>query len=65
MSSNTANNDDEIYVLTPWGCLYATLKDYGINADHIPGRVGEHIVDDFMEAMAKSGYVRKSGEENE
>lgn len=52
-------NDDEEYVLTLWGCLYLTLLDYGIDASHIPGKVGEHIVEDFMEMMEKAGYVRK------
>ena len=53
---------EEKYVLTPWGCLYGTLLDYGINVDHIPGKVGEHMVEDFMEAMVKAGHVAKAEE---
>ncbi len=52
--------DEEEYVLSEWGCLYITLTDYGINVDHISGRVGQHIVEDFMEAMTKAGYVRSA-----
>lgn len=56
--------EDESYHLTPWGCLYCTLKDYGINCDHISGRVGAHIVDDFMELMIKHGNIKvKKAEE--
>ena len=51
--------NDEKYVLTPWGCLYGVLLDYGIDVSHIKGRVGEHIVEDFMEAMEKAGYISK------
>lgn len=51
--------EDENYMLTPWGCLYGVLIDYGVNVSHISGRVSEHIVDDFMDAMVKCGYVGK------
>lgn len=51
------SESEEKYVVTPWGCLYATLLDYGINVSHIKGRVGEHIVEDFMKAMEKAGYI--------
>lgn len=56
-------DEEEKYVLTPWGCLYGTLIDYGIDVSRIKGRVGEHIVEDFMEAMEKAGYISK--EKNE
>lgn len=55
--------DDEIYTLSEWGCLYGILDDYGIDVSHIPGRVGKHIVEDFMELMTKAGYVEKKKEE--
>ena len=55
--------DDEKYVLTPWGCLCGVLIDYGINVSHISGRVGEHIVDDFIGAMVKCGYIGKVEED--
>lgn len=49
-------SDDDKLTLTKWGCLYAVLMDYGIKANHISGRVGDHIVEDFMELMCKFGY---------
>lgn len=51
--------DDAEFVLTEWGCLSAVLSDYGIDFSHISGRVGQHIVEDFMEMMEKSGYIAK------
>ena len=56
---------EEKYKLTPMGCLYAVLLDY-VGPDHlldirkIQGRVGEHIIEDFMDAMAKAGYLVKA-----
>jgi len=55
------DEEDEAYVLTPWGCLYAVLHDYGIDAEHISGKVGKHIVEDFMELMVRAGYVLTNG----
>ena len=55
----------EKYVLTPMGCLYAVLLDY-VGPDHlldirkIQGRVGEHIVEDFMDAMVRAGHVARA-----
>ena len=53
------DEDDEHYVLTPWGCLVCVLEDYNIDTNHITGRMGEHIVDDFMKLMESAGYVAK------
>lgn len=63
-SENDVMYDDENikYVLTPWGCLYAVLMDYGIDVEYISAKVGGHIVDDFLEAMEKAGYVVKDDE---
>ena len=52
-------DDDERYVLTPWGCLACVLEDYNIDTNHITGKMGEHIVEDFMELMENAGYVTK------
>ena len=57
------NDEEETYVITPWGCLYAVLLDYGIDVSHVRGRVGEHIIEDFMEAMEKAGYIAKGKSE--
>ena len=53
-------DEEEKYVLTPWGCLYSVLMDHGVDVERIPGRVGVHIVEDFMDAMMRAGYVGKA-----
>ena len=55
------DNNNETYRLTMWGCLQATLADYGILAN-VPLKVGNHIVDDFFELLMKNGYVEKKSE---
>ena len=65
-----AKKSEEKLRLTPMGCLYAVLLDY-VGPDHlldirkIQGRVGEHIVEDFMDAMERQGYLRKGNDERE
>lgn len=58
---------EEIYVLTPWGCLMGVLMDYGIDISHITPKMGEHMVNDFLESMVKAGYIGRiqEGEEHE
>lgn len=56
---------EEKFQLTPMGCLYVVLKDYAgedgmLNVNKIQGRYGEHIVDDFMDAMVKAGHVGRA-----
>ena len=60
---NIEFNDDDVFGFTEWGCLYSVLSDYGIDVSHISGRVGQHIVEDFMEMMVKSGYVARNEED--
>ena len=55
---------EESYCLTPWWCLKATLQDYNVDTTNVTPKMGEHIVNDFMELMVKQGYIAK-GEENE
>lgn len=62
MVDEVKDTDEERYRLTPWGCLYAVLKDYKIDCDWVSGKVGEHIVDDFMGIMERCGYVSKAGD---
>lgn len=50
-------NDDEVYVLTPWGCLWVTLERYGVDLSGITPTIGEHMVDDFMNTMIGAGYI--------
>ena len=54
--------DDENvrFVLTPWGCLSSVLTEYNVDVSRISGRVGQHIVDDFMDAMVRAGHVAKA-----
>lgn len=56
-------DNEEKYVLSEWGCLSIVLMEYGIDISHITGRVGEHIVEDFMAAMCDAGYVSKKKED--
>lgn len=52
-------NAEETYVISEWGCLCSTLEEYGIDVSHITGRVGAHIVEDFMDALYTAGYLQK------
>lgn len=51
---------EERYRLTEWGCLYLILNDYGFDASHVSGRVGSHLVEDFMDLMCKAGYIERN-----
>lgn len=54
------SDKDERIMLTPWGCLLSVLHDYNIlDTGHITAKMGEHLVDDFMEQLAKVGYLEK------
>lgn len=53
------NNKDEEFTLTPWGCLAGTLEEYGIDTSKVSPRVGEHIIEDFMDVMVRCGHVVK------
>ena len=57
------DNNGEKYELTEWGILYAVLSEYGIDVSHISGRVGLHIVDDFMAEMVNQGYILKNSDQ--
>lgn len=58
ISEDDITDDDDVkYVLSPWGCLSVVLEDYGIDISRISGKVGSHIVEDFMELMEKAGYI--------
>lgn len=52
--------EEEVYALSPWGCMYCILKDYGIDVENVPCVIGQHMVEDFMELMQKQGYLRKA-----
>lgn len=54
---------DAEWRLTPWGCLKAVLNDFDVDADHLTPKMGEHMVNDFMELMCKQGYVKGKNDE--
>ena len=63
MSEMSEESKEEIYFITPWGCLSSVLDDYNIDTSHITPKMGEHMVEDFMDAMVKSGHVVKKEED--
>lgn len=63
VSTPVAENEEE-YILTPWGCLSLVLNDYGIDTNGISGKAGAHVVEDFMELMVHLGYVHRRQEES-
>ena len=59
LSIDDLDDDNTRYILTPWGCMSCTLSDYNIDYSHLTPAMGKHMVEDFMELMEKTGYVRK------
>lgn len=55
-------DDDEKLVITPPCLLYKTLKDYGVNPGEWYPVMWRHIYDDFMDGLARAGYVKKEDE---
>ena len=53
--------DDEVYTLTPQGCLRAALSNY-VDLDDA---TLESIWAEFSALMFKCGYVKETGESNE
>lgn len=51
--------EDDVFELTPWALLREVLISYKVDVDDISGRVGKHIVEDFMDLMMEQGYARK------
>lgn len=59
MGTNDMEEDDGPFQLTPWGCMTAVFADYNIDCSHLTGKMGEHLVEDFMDLMQAQGYVVK------
>ena len=57
------NEDDEIWRLTPWGCMYAVLKDYGYNPEMLTPKMGEHMVEDLMNLLITQGLASRVEED--
>lgn len=61
MQNNEDICDDDVkFVLTEWGCLSSVLTDYGVDISRVTGKIGEHIVEDFLELMCKCGYIGRA-----
>lgn len=59
ISENTTDENIR-YELTPWGCLFCVLEDYGFDAQKLSSTVGNHMVSDFLEMLCKIGYIKKN-----
>ena len=53
-------DDNDVFVLSEWGCLSSVLTDYGVDVSRVTGKIGEHIVEDFLELMCKCGYIGRA-----
>lgn len=52
------DENGDMWSLSPWAILMTVLEDYGIDTSDITLKIGEHLVEDFMEGMECHGYVR-------
>ena len=52
-------DDNERYVLTPWGCLHCVFDDFGLRLPDISGKIAEALMNDFFEIMEHAGIVEK------
>ena len=60
MQNNEEIYDEDVkFVMSEWGCLSSVLTDYGVDVSRVTGKIGEHIVEDFLELMVKCGYIGK------
>ena len=60
MQDNDEIYDEDVkFVMSEWGCLSSVLTDYGVDVSRVTGKIGEHIVEDFLELMVKCGYIGK------
>ena len=55
-------SETEKYRLTPWGCLSVILDDYGVDYSCVRPAIGKHLVEDFLNLMEKSGYLKHISE---
>lgn len=52
-------DENELLVLTMWGCLQCVLMDYNVDISHITPKMGVHMADDYMELLEKHGHIRR------
>ena len=61
MQNNEEIYDEDVkFVMSEWGCLSSVLTDYGVDVSRVTGKIGEHIVEDFLELMVKCGYIGRA-----
>ena len=60
MQKNEVFDDDAKFILSEWGCLSSVLTDYGVDISRVTGKIGEHIVEDFLELMCECGYIGRA-----
>lgn len=53
-------DDDEKFVLAPWGCLNCAFKDFGLELPNISRKIAEALMDDFFEIMEMAGILEKN-----
>ena len=54
-----SKDDDEKFVLAPWGCLNYVFKDFGLELPNISRKMAEALMDDFFEIMEMAGIIEK------
>lgn len=59
LSDEKDEEPEEIYHLTPWGCLSVVLTDYGVDISGITPAIGVHLVEDFMDSLVRQGLLVK------
>lgn len=60
---NTENLEaEEIYILTPCGCLILICHKYGISLDHLTQAEVKNFYEDFIGLLQKIGYLSKEEE---
>lgn len=52
-------DDDERYLLTPWGCLCCAFADFNLKPPEFSGKMADALMDDFFEIMETAGTVEK------
>ncbi len=52
-------DDDERYLLTPWGCLCCAFADFSLKPPEISGKMADALMEDFFEIIKKHGLWRK------
>lgn len=52
-----ADDDDEVFRLSPSCLLGLVLDDYGVDHNHMTPRMMKHMYEDFIHELEKHGYA--------